>query len=29
MLKRFLRNLFSSKETKYKEHFKEVLRMEE
>ena len=27
MLKRFLRNLFKPKETKYKEHFKEVLRM--
>ena len=27
MLKRFLRNLFSSKKTKYRNHFKEVLRM--
>ncbi|MDQ0151170.1 hypothetical protein J2S18_003147 [Eubacterium multiforme] len=29
MLKRFIRNLFKSKETKYKEHFKEVLKMED
>ncbi|MDQ0459087.1 hypothetical protein QOZ91_000593 [Clostridium sardiniense] len=29
MLRRFLRNIFACKKTKYRKHFKEVLRMED